>query len=33
MTAIKKNTTKTEQYMSNSQGAHAAPQLPSTDKV
>jgi len=33
MTDIKKNTTNTEQYMSNSHGAHAAPQLPSTDKV
>lgn len=32
MTAIKKNTTKTEQYMSNSQGVHATPQLPSRDK-
>lgn len=33
MTDIKKNTTNTEQYMSNSHGAHAAPQLPNTDKV
>jgi hypothetical protein len=33
MTDIKKNTTNTEQYISNSHGAHAAPQLPSTDKV
>ena len=32
MTDIKKNTTNTEQYMSNSHGAHAAPKLPSTDK-